>query len=435
MANIDTDIGTIAEPWKLVCLQEVAEKPRYGYTASAAKNGDAKFLRITDITEFGVNWHTVPYCECSKTNLSKYELKENDILFARIGATTGKTCIVKNAPRSVFASYLIRVRVKNCIDADYLYFFLQTSGYWTQINSSKHDNLKKGVNAPILSSLLLPLPPLEEQRKIAKVLSMVQDAIAQQEQLITLTIELKKALMQKLFTEGTRGEPQKMTEIGLIPESWELQTIENVCDIKSSSMSYKQLENLEENKEKDSITVFGIKVSDMNLDGNEIFFNTANLKKLVDKKSAIKRTITANAIVFPKRGAAIATNKKRLTTCYTVLDPNLIAIICSEVIDCKFLFHWVNTFDLAKITDPGTTPQLNKKDIAPLKFPCPSKVIQEEISNYIDSLDAKKELHNNKLTVLTELFRNLLHQLMTAQIRVDDLNLSALNVEPQGGDE
>jgi hypothetical protein len=154
MATINTDIGTIADHWKLVCLEEIAEKPKYGYTASAAEYGDTKFLRITDITEFGVSWDTVPYCECSKVDLSKYELRENDILFARIGATTGKTCIVKNAPQSVFASYLIRVRAKNCIDADYLYFFLQSSGYWNQINSSKHNNLKKGVNAAILSSLL-----------------------------------------------------------------------------------------------------------------------------------------------------------------------------------------------------------------------------------------------------------------------------------------
>ena len=66
------------------------------------------------------------------------------------------------------------------------------------------------------------MPPLAEQRKIAAVLSLVQRAIEQQERLIALTKELKKAFMHKLFTEGLRGEPQKMTDIGPLPESWEV---------------------------------------------------------------------------------------------------------------------------------------------------------------------------------------------------------------------
>ena len=80
----------------------------------------------------------------------------------------------------------------------------------------------KYLTLGMLQNLEIVLPPIDEQRKIAVVLSLVQDAITQQEQLITLTTELKKALMQKLFTEGTRDEPQKMTEIGLIPENWDV---------------------------------------------------------------------------------------------------------------------------------------------------------------------------------------------------------------------
>jgi len=74
----------------------------------------------------------------------------------------------------------------------------------------------------ILKQLEIPLPPLPEQKKIAHILSTVQHAIEAQERIIQTTTELKKALMQKLFTEGLRKEPQKQTEIGPVPESWEV---------------------------------------------------------------------------------------------------------------------------------------------------------------------------------------------------------------------
>ena len=274
----------------------------------------------------------------------------------------------------------------------------------------------------ILSERSLPLPPLPEQKKIAHILSTVQRAIEAQERIIQTTTELKKALMHKLFTEGLRNEPQKQTEIGPVPESWATSTVESVCTIKASAMSYSQLEKAP--NVSDGVRVIGIKVSDMNLSGNEIEFRSANLERLLPEKDARKRTVPADSIIFPKRGAAIATNKKRLTTGYTVLDPNLIAVMPSEAVNHRYLFHWFNTFDLKKITDPGPTPQLNKKDIAPLKFPMPSVEDQVAIAAAIDAAEEKGTLHVRKRDQLQDLFRTLLHELMTAKIRVHDSQLT-----------
>ena len=239
MSLVDTEIGTIAPEWKIVPLKDVAEKPQYGLTAKAAISGDTKFLRITDITERRVNWATVPFCSAPKKKIDTCRLKSGDIVFARIGATTGKSYMISDPPDAVFASYLIRVRAGNDLDPDFLIHFFQSRGYWQQVDANKHANLKKGVNGSILSELLLPLPPLPEQKKIAHVLSTVQRAIEAQERIIQTTTELKKALMHKLFTEGTRGEPQKQTEIGPVPESWEVKQLGEIARIERGKFSHR----------------------------------------------------------------------------------------------------------------------------------------------------------------------------------------------------
>jgi type I restriction enzyme S subunit len=77
---------------------------------------------------------------------------------------------------------------------------------------------------------IIPLPPLPEQKKIAHILSTVQRAIEEQERIIQVTTELKKALMHKLFTEGLRNEPRKQTDIGLVPKNWKLTTVQDLVD-------------------------------------------------------------------------------------------------------------------------------------------------------------------------------------------------------------
>jgi len=201
----ETEIGTMPKHWDVVRLGEVAGKPQYGYTQSASEKAiGPKFLRITDITERGVNWATVPYCDCDEAKFEKYRLEKDDILFARTGATTGKSYIIKDCPDAVFASYLIRVRVKGAIVADYVYNYFNSDFYWNQINRNKVGSTLAGVNASRLSNLLVPIAPLDEQQRIVSILSIVDKKIEVEENRKRLLQELFKTMLHKLMTGQIR---------------------------------------------------------------------------------------------------------------------------------------------------------------------------------------------------------------------------------------
>jgi type I restriction enzyme S subunit len=111
-----------------------------------------------------------------------------------------------------------------------------------------------------------------------------------------------------------------------------------------------------------------------------------------------------------------------------VFDPNVIGVIAGAAVEQDFLFQWFQTFDLRTITEPGPTPQLNKKNLEPLIIPVPPTLKEQcEIVAILDAIDRKIDLHRKKRAVLDELFKALLHKLMTGEIRVGDLDLSALD--------
>lgn len=284
----------------------------------------------------------------------------------------------------------------------------------------------------VLKEKELSYPPdANEQRAVAGVLRKTESALQQQAALLDNLQELKRAAMRELFTRGLRGEAQKETEIGLVPESWLVERLDTLAKVVSTRMAYSELASVQPGQE-NGVRVIGIKVSDMNRAGNETVLASAALEKSLDAKLAEYRCAPPGTIVFPKRGAAIATNKKRLTNTWSVFDPNVIGVVPGDSINSGFLFHWFQSFDLKTITEPGPTPQLNKKHLDPLLIPAPTDAEEQcNIAAILDALDRKIALHRDKRAVLEELFQSLLHRLMTGDIRVADLDLSALMQAPE----
>jgi type I restriction enzyme S subunit len=140
------------EEFKETTLNSYIETTQYGYTASAKNDGTHKLLRITDINNGTVDWKNVPFCNCGSDK--KYLLKDHDFLVARTGGTTGKSFLVNNPPdNAIFASYLIRLRLKKSVKVDFINAFLNSYCFWSQIVEIKSGAAQPNVNAEKLKKL------------------------------------------------------------------------------------------------------------------------------------------------------------------------------------------------------------------------------------------------------------------------------------------
>lgn len=158
----------IPKGWEWVRLGEICEKIHYGYTASADfALSEFRLLRITDIQDNKVNWESVPGCSITSKEADQYLLDNGDILIARTGGTIGKTYLVENIDlKAVFASYLIRAVPSRKLNIRFLKISLETPLYWVQLYAKSSGTGQPNVNGVSLSNLVLPLPPLAEQKRI-----------------------------------------------------------------------------------------------------------------------------------------------------------------------------------------------------------------------------------------------------------------------------
>ena len=157
----------LPQGWVWTTLGEIASSILYGVSESAKNKGAYRLLRITDIQNNKVKWQTVPFTDYDDSKAQAYLLKNGDILFARTGATVGKSYLVGDISEpSIYASYLIRLRMPAAIPPSYIKFFFESDFYWEQISINSVGIGQPNVNGTALANLSIPLPPLAEQTRI-----------------------------------------------------------------------------------------------------------------------------------------------------------------------------------------------------------------------------------------------------------------------------
>ena len=209
---IDEEIPfEIPDGWEWERWGNISQSIQYGYNAPALEQGVIRMVRISDIQDNKVVWDTVPFCMIEEQDIETYLLKENDILFARTGGTVGKSFLVEEVPlKSIYAGYLIRTRYSTLLCPHYMKAFMESQLYWEQLKNGTIATAQPNCNGKTLAKMLLPIPPMNEQKRIVERLHKISPFIERysksQDALNLMNIQIREQLKKSVLQEAIQGK-------------------------------------------------------------------------------------------------------------------------------------------------------------------------------------------------------------------------------------
>lgn len=415
----------IPDEWRVVRFAEIADY-KAGRTPARANPeywdgaGDGvPWVAISDMTEFGT-------LTATKEKISRAALEHvfrSQAVRAGTLIMSFKLTIGRIATLGVDACHneaIISIYPKPEVDQRYLGYFLAQVDY-----DALQDRQVKGntLNQEKIDRIEVLLPPLDEQSSIANVLDLLRHSIDLQDRALATAEDLKRSAMRELFTRGLRGEPQKETEIGPVPESWEVVPLGSLGKIGNGTTPNRRHAAYWQGGTIPWIT--SGKMYERQITGSETHVTRAALEE------CSLPLLQPGAVLI-----AIVGQGKTLGHC-AVLDVEAttsrhVGFIQpkAESISSGFLRSYLeNQYEYLRQLASGngsTRAALTGAILKSLAVPLPTLDEQREIVAILDAIDHKIELHRKKRAVLEDLFKALLHKLMTGEIRVADLDLSAL---------
>ncbi|MYE99604.1 MAG: hypothetical protein F4234_05430, partial [Gammaproteobacteria bacterium] len=348
---------------------------------------------------------------------SKTSFKNGDVLFGKLRPYLRKGVLVDFDGISSTDILVFRAREK--CESGFLKYLVHSDAFIGHAKSTTSGVQHPRTSWLSLKEFRLSLPPLSEQNKIIHILSTLQRAIEAQERIIRTMTELKEALMHKLFTEGLHNEPQKQTEIGPIPESWEVVSLTETVEF----IDYGVSQAIPKMPPVDGVKI--VSTADIDKQGNLLYRKVRRIE--VSKKIATRLKLNDGDILFNWRNSPPLIGK---TTIFHAQNENhifasFILRICtgekrSHNYFLKYLMnHYREEGVFVKLARRAVNQaNYNKNEISTLKIPKPSYCEQVEIANVIHGVEEKRQKHQDKRDVLRNLFRTFLNELMTAKTRV-----------------
>lgn len=378
----------IPQNWQWVSLSNISQRIHYGFTASATSLGTYHLLRITDIKESGVDWSSVPYCQIAEEDAKKFNLSEGDIVIARTGGTIGKSFLIQNKDcSSVFASYLIRVIPDaNLVFPEFLIKFMESPTYWSQLSKASRGTGQPNVNTKSLGALLVPLPPIEEQRRIVARLNELLSVIKQAEDAYTDLQSLGKTLRERILQKAIEGklvpqldEESAVEQIGeapaetpfAIPHKWRWEYLQTVSTIVAGQSP--KGESLNEASE-------GMEFHQGKTDFSDRIIGVS--KKFTTEPMKIA---AANSVLMSVRAPVGDVN---LTDRQLCIGRGLFSVLPQENIDLEFLFAYLQTTKkhLESLATGTTFKAINGKVVRQIAIPVPPLAEQHRIVAKLNEL-------------------------------------------------
>ena len=401
------------EAWTWRPLGELFEIGAGKTMSAAARNGTDKtpFLRTSN-----VHWDEIDLSSVDEMSIPEHELpakllRQGDLLVCE-GGEIGRAAIWNGEVETMsFQNHLHRLRpiVEEVAPRFYVYFlqsaFTQLGLFEGAGNQTTIPNLSRSR----LAALDVPQPPLGEQQAISTVLSRVRDAIKIQDQSVTTAQDLKRAAMRVLFTHGLRGEAQKETEIGQVPDSWQRLPISGLGKIVTGTTP----------PTKDSENYVGGEVPFIAPGDIEHGFRIQKTEKFItDHGLKRSRPITEGTTCFVCIGSTIGKVGFTISPiCATNQQIN--SVLPNGRFDPLFtsylLTFWAD--HVRKHASRSPVPILSKGEFEQVDIVASTNLDeQHEIAAIIAAIDRNIDLHRRKRAVLDDLFKALLHKLMTGEM-------------------
>lgn len=405
-----TELGEIPSEWAISKIGELTEIKTGGTPSTKCekywKDGDIPWMASGDVNKKIINEVDGRITKSGMENSAAKLLPKDTVMIALNGqGKTKGTVAYLNIELTCNQSLAGFLPSYNVFNSKYLYYNLQSRYF--EIRGLAGDGARNGLNLGLLREILIPIPSIKEQEKIALILSTVDEQIDNVDALIEKNKELKKGLMQTLLTKGIGHTKFKKTEIGEIPEEWEVRILGDIVEF-SQGIQVSLEEQYEEYK-------YGyerfLRIIDYTQKSKEYrYIKHPGERYLVKNNDVVMVRYGATAgFVGTGLEGAIANNIFKIT-------PN------REVLLKEFLYVYLNQDNIFKslnmATGASAMPAINFGIVSKLNIILPSIYEQKKITSILFEVDKKLEEYENKKQKLEELKKGLMQQLLTGMIRV-----------------
>lgn len=396
--------------------------------SAAARSGDDKvpFLRTSNVFWDRLDLSSLDEMAMSDDELAEKSLLPGDLLVCE-GGEIGRAAIWDGSvDRISFQNHLHRLRPKSDqVDPRFYVFFLQ-SGF-TQLGifeGAGNETTIPNISRSRLAALRVPFPSLGEQRAVVAVLGLVREAIDVQTRSLELAEALRRRVMADVFSKGLRGDESRDSEIGDVPQSW------NVVDFREIRQDLRYGTSTRCALTPATYPVLRIpNILSARIDPTELKYCD------MSSEEAERYTLTDGDLVFIRTNGVI----ERLGLCAVYRGTPDKALFASYLIRARLLpgvdpdfiaYFFASDVGISLISSRATPAadgkyNLNTGIIDSLLVPIPTLEEQQEIAAVIRACDQKAEVHRDKLARLQELYQRLLRDLMTGEVSADRLVVPA----------